>query len=227
MDKFLTKRTRSETGGEEKAEDSPTKKSKKTSTQKYLFVIGPGAGGGDSAELTEVLSTLGRTVGVKKWVGNFPAQMPANVALLEEAASGAQKKGETVVFCGHSFGCRVVAAILKERAVPAVLESYPLFGPSKPKNKGTDRVAPLKEIPSDRRILFVNGTKDPFLARDWQEGPKGIDALRAVLDDAPFASTCVAVDGAGHNVLKVAKSKQLANRGILRSAVQAYLDSLQ
>jgi len=226
MDKFLVARPSRSTTKKRKGEEeeSSPKKSKKAS---YVFVYAPGAGGGDNGPLNEVLGTLGRTLALKKWVGNFPSQMNANLELLKETAKGA-KKEETLVYVGHSFGCRVIAEHLKTTNAPAIFESYPLFGPSKPKNAGTDRVLPLKALPSDRKVLFVNGSKDPFLNRDWLEpkAPRGIAAMEAVLAEADFTSTLLPVEGATHNTLKVAKKKQLANAGALRAAIVSYLDTI-
>ena len=64
-----------------------------------IFIIAPGASGGDCKELAEVLSRLGTVRGVAKWAGNFPGQMPANVALLrakiEEALEARRGNGAT------------------------------------------------------------------------------------------------------------------------------------
>jgi len=157
--------------------------------------------------------------------------MAENVSLLERTATAARSRapaGSTteVVLVGHSFGCRVICELLAKDATqrwPAILTSYPLFGPSKPKTPGTDRVATLKKLPSTARLLFVSGENDEFLRRDWVEGATGIAALRAALEEAPCTSRVVVVDGAKHNVLKVAKSRALAARGTLLSAVRAYL----
>ena len=226
MDKFLVKKKRKSDDEKKEESSSPKKKTKAKEKKNYVFLVCPGAGGGDCKDLVEVLQTLGRTQSVKKWVGNFPSQMKGNVELLRSTA--APKKDEVLVYVGHSFGCRVIAEGLKDDAVPAILESYPLFGPSKPKNSGTDRVAPLKAIPKGRFVLAVSGTKDPFLDRDWldKKAPTGTPALQAVLDESPCTSRLVTVDGAGHNTLKVAKSKQLTNRGILRDAIASFLDDL-
>lgn len=189
----------------------------------YVFVVAPGASGGDCAGLVEVLSGLGKTVAVKKWVGNFPSQMKQNVELLKTTARDAAKNGE-VVLVGHSFGCRVIVALLEEESYPTVLESYPLFGPSKPKNKGTDRVLPLKTLKG--RVLFLVGDNDPFYHRDWldKDAPRGPDALRAVLDECPAVdASLVVIENAGHNVLKVAKKRELQVRGTVYSSIQSHL----
>lgn len=199
MDKFLKKR---------KKEDD------------YVFVVAPGASGGDCPALVEVLSSLGKTVTIKKWVGNFPSQMKQNVELLRTTATA--QKGK-VVLVGHSFGCRVIVALLREETYEAVLESYPLYGPSKPKNAGTDRVAPLKTLKG--RVLFFVGDNDPFYRRDWHDGATGPDALFEVLKDCPLVdATTVVVEGAGHNVLKVAKKNEMRVRGTVRTSIQNYLE---
>lgn len=217
-----------------------------------IFIIAPGASGGDCKELAEVLSRLGTVRGVAKWAGNFPGQMPANVALLrakiEEAAAtlggggGEGAPPRRVVVVGHSFGCRVAVALMLQHAdgtgppLPegfcgdrAVLESYPLYGPSAP-SKGTDRVAPLRALPAGARLLFVSGAGDEFLQRGgprgWRTGgPFGVAALQEVVDSLACRPTCAVlpVEGARHNSLKVAKKSQLAVEGRFVAAVKRFL----
>lgn len=219
MDRFIVKR---------KAEDDhePSPSSKKTKAA-YSFVVAPGASGGDCADLVELLSSLGSVTSVKKWVGNFPSQMRANVELLAEAAAKAKAASSEalVVLVGHSFGCRVICELLAtdETFRGAILESYPLYGPTEPK-PATDRAVTLRKLP-DVPVLFVSGQKDQFLNRTWlkDDAPRGVAALRAVLQESKCKSTVLAVEAAGHNALKVAKSRRLAVAGTVRSAIVKHL----
>ena len=149
------------------------------------FVVCPGAGGGDCAALTQALATFGKTTTIAngKWAGNFPSQMGANVQLVVDAARRAAADGAPVILVGHSFGCRVVAELLTSEAIPkpsgvqrlpanvitsgAVLESFPLYGPSPPK-PSTDREVSIRNLPSGSKILFLSGAKDEFLDRSKQ-----------------------------------------------------------
>jgi dienelactone hydrolase len=190
------------------------------------FVVCPGAGGGDCAPLTQALATFGKTCTIDRgrWAGNFPSQMGANVQLVVDAARRASTDGAPVILVGHSFGCRVVADLLKSEAVPtpsgiqrlpanvvtsgAILESYPLYGTSPPK-PATDREAALRSLPPKCRVLFLSGAKDEFLdrARQWRSGQSvGEAALKAVLAESPCDATIVMVAGARHSAFKVAKA---------------------
>ena len=212
MDAFVKKR---------KAPDGAADKVRPT------FVVCPGAGGGDCAALTQALATFGKTTTIAngKWAGNFPSQMGANVQLVVDAARRAAADGAPVILVGHSFGCRVVAELLTSEAVPkpsgvqrlpsnvitsgAVLESFPLYGPSPPK-PSTDREVSIRNLPSQSKILFLSGAKDEFLDRSkqWRSGqPVGEAALRAVLQQSQCDATVVMVDSARHAAFKVAKAK--------------------
>lgn len=235
MDKFLKRKSADEDGGP----------SKKQARVKPTFIVCPGASGGDCDLLTSALGTLGRTCTIagRKWVGNFPSQMSSNVSLVEDAAREAAADSEgPVVLVGHSFGCRVIAALLvkhaKERSLPervvlggAVLESYPLYGDSAPKPT-TDRAAQIRALPEECQVLFLSGANDPFLDRrkKWRgaEAPAGKAALTQVLADAPCSSnsTVVVIDGAGHNAFKATKTKQDAARRASIAAIKAHLGAL-
>lgn len=77
-------------------------------------------------------------------------------------------------------------------------------------------------------MLFLCGHKDPFLDRKWLavDAPRGISALRIVLQDSKCKSTVIAVDGAGHNVFKVAKKQQMLVRGTVRSAIASHISAM-
>ncbi|KAJ1460128.1 hypothetical protein M885DRAFT_585407 [Pelagophyceae sp. CCMP2097] len=229
MDKFAVKRKADR-------DESPSKKTRSTDRLRPTFVIAPGASGGVCPDLREVLGRMGKVVGLTKWAGNFPSQMNANVALLEKAALDARAGGDAMVLVGHSFGCRVVAELMAKDAsfTVALFESYPLYGPSVPKTAALDRVAPLLRLRPEARVCFFSGARDEFLARAAPKGwrgagePTGAAALHAVVARMPCAAgaTVFSIDGAGHDALKVAKSKVLNVQGQLLRAVEALISEL-
>ena len=148
-------------------------------------------------QVVEVLSRLGRVVtftDFKTW----PNSMPNNIKKLQAAAINASTEGP-VVLVGSSFGCRIVAGLLKQRGTAwrnsAVMVSYPLYGD----NARSDRVAALREVNSDTALLFHSGSRDEYLdRRGWrgQDVPTGRAALEAVVS---CNATYSIVDGVGHS----------------------------
>ena len=148
-------------------------------------------------QVVEVLSRIGRVVtftDFKTW----PNSMPNNIQKLQAAAINASTEGP-VVLVGSSFGCRVVAGLLKQRGTAwrnsAVMVSYPLYGD----NARSDRVAALREVNGDSKLLFHSGSRDESLdRRGWrgQDVPTGRAALEAVVS---CNATYSIVDGVGHS----------------------------
>ncbi len=148
-------------------------------------------------QVVEVLSRLGRVVtftDFKTW----PNSMPNNIKKLQAAAINASTEGP-VVLVGSSFGCRVVAGLLKQRGAAwrnsAVMVSYPLYGD----NARSDRVAALREVNGDAALLFHSGSRDEYLdRRGWrgQDVPTGRAALEAL---GSGTATYAIVDGVGHS----------------------------
>ena len=148
-------------------------------------------------QVVEVLSRIGRVVtftDFKTW----PNSMPNNIKKLQAAAINASTEGP-VVLVGSSFGCRIVAGLLKQRGTAwrnsAVMVSYPLYGD----NARSDRVAALREVNSDTALLFHSGSRDEYLdRRGWrgQDVPTGRAALEAVVS---CNATYSIVDGVGHS----------------------------
>ena len=148
-------------------------------------------------QVVEVLSRIGRVVtftDFKTW----PNSMPSNIKKLQAAAINASTDGP-VVLVGSSFGCRVVAGLLKTRGAAwrnsAVMVSYPLYGD----NARSDRVAALREVNADAKLLFHSGSRDEYLdRRGWrgQDVPTGRAALEAVVS---CNATYSIVDGVGHS----------------------------
>ena len=148
-------------------------------------------------QVVEVLSRLGRVVtftDFKTW----PNSMPNNIQKLQAAAINASTEGP-VVLVGSSFGCRIVAGLLKQRGAAwrncAVMVSYPLYGD----NARSDRVAALREVNGDAKLLFHSGSRDEYLdRRGWrgQDVPTGRAALEAVVS---CNATYSILDGVGHS----------------------------
>jgi pimeloyl-ACP methyl ester carboxylesterase len=148
-------------------------------------------------QVVEVLSRIGRVctfTDFKTW----PNSMPNNIKKLQAAAINASQDGP-VVLVGSSFGCRIVAGLLKTRGAAwrnsAVMVSYPLYGD----NARSDRVAALREVNADAALLFHSGSRDEYLdRRGWrgQDVPTGRAALEAVVS---CNATYSIVDGVGHS----------------------------
>lgn len=225
---------------------SPAKRPAADGAVQPIFLVAPGAGGGQAPrEIVSALSALGSVhhvfPGGGRWPSIFPNAISQNVALVEarlrEVAQGA-RAGQRVFLVGHSFGTRVMCALVRTRGAdlpPAtvaervLLFGYPLFAP-KPVKEGsaTCRVKPLEQLPSTLRLLFVSGANDEFLHRsDWRPaGPFGRAALTAVvqrLQCAPRAEV-VTIEGAGHNALQGFRSKPAATQQAVQDALRRHVD---
>jgi len=241
MDKFVKRKAPTDAGA-----DGSKKQAKKP---RPVFVVAPGAGGGDCAQLTSALATMGRCVPIGhggRWMGNSPKNLDANVELVEAAAQKAADVADAgpVILVGHSFGCRVVAELLARQAADktlpdavvvggAILESYPLYGP-KPPTEGTDRAAQIAALPSGSKVLFVSGSKDEFLDRStgkdaWRgaDDATGPAALEAVVAEASCAATFEFVQGAKHNAFSAPKSSQDSSRRAIIAAIKMHVDALR
>ena len=148
-------------------------------------------------QVVEVLSRLGRVVAFTDFK-TWPNSMPSNIKKLQAAAINASTDGP-VVLVGSSFGCRVVAGLLKQRGAAwrnsAVMVSYPLYGD----NARSDRVAALREVNADAKLLLHSGSRYEYLdRRGWrgQDVPTGRAALEAVVS---CNATYSIVDGVGHS----------------------------
>ena len=220
------------------------------------FVIAGGSSGaGFCFELKEALGRLGHATEVAKWKGHYEAHLNANVQLLEDCANDAAKVSEdaSVLLVGNSFGCRVVAELLARRGDPAlasrnakkplhpnvildgaVFVSYPLYGPSAPRDAKGDRAHVLNKIRATAKCLFVSGEKDEFLDRTsggtaWRKEhmPRGVAALRAVAADLPCAEgiTVVGVENTGHNALKAGRKKVEPAKELMLRALEPFIEA--
>ena len=167
------------------------KKRPRTSTRPTFLFCKP------NQQVVEVLSRIGRVVSFTDFK-TWPNSMPNNIKKLQAAAINASQDGP-VVLVGSSFGCRIVAGLLKQRGAAwrnsAVMVSYPLYGD----NARSDRVAALREVNGDAALLFHSGSRDEYLdRRGWrgQDVPTGRAALEAVVS---CNATYSIVDGVGHS----------------------------
>ena len=165
-------------------------------------------------QVVEVLSRIGRVVSFTDFK-TWPNSMPNNIKKLQAAAINASQDGP-VVLCGSSFGCRVVAGLLKTRGAAwrnsAVMVSYPLYGD----NARSDRVAALREVNADAALLFHSGSRDEYLdRRGWrgQDVPTGRAALEAVVS---CNATYSIVDGVGHSSCGSRRAKDQLQAAIVK-----------
>jgi hypothetical protein len=122
--------------------------------------------------------------------------IPAHAARDREGiALAAQAVGRLApgrVFAGgHSYGGRQTAMLAAERPgllAGLLLLSYPLHPPSQPGRMRTD-FFPALRTPA----LFVHGTADPF---------GSLDELREAMASIPAPTALLAVEGAGHDLLR-------------------------
>ena len=108
--------------------------------------------------------------------GHATAASNNDHVLAAAASAHAVHPTSTVVLCGASFGCRVVAEGMARDPPPyvsrtIVLCGYPLIGQG---GSSPDRTGHLLRLPADVHACFVEGDKDTFL------GPTGLASLREV-----------------------------------------------
>ena len=209
---------------------APSKRKASNAPTKAVFIICPGASSKLPTELKDALKPLGLTRVLPKWKGIMPSHVDANINLVLELCrtTADELPDRKIVLVGHSFGTRVIVTLLTKirdgqlaESIPdslqldrAILESYPLYGPSKPKPT-TDRAVTLETAPDNLRCLFFSGEKDEFLDRrkNWRNDANdniGGAALKEVVARMPSSDLCtvVLVPEGKHNALKVSKSNQ-------------------
>ena len=226
---------------------TPTANKRKTvnAPQKVIFIICPGASSKEPSELKDALNSLGSTRVLAKWAGVMPSHAKANMNLvLEKCREMANEfPDRKIILTGHSFGTRVIVGLLTKirngeigdipeslQTDRVILESYPLYGPSKPKPT-TDRAATLRNAPDNLRCLFFSGEKDEFLDRrkNWRSDVADEDigggALKQIVATMPSSDLCtvVMIPEGKHNALKASKSKQTAVTTQFQNAVKLFL----
>jgi len=195
------------------------KKEQKAKESKLPVVVMAGSAGGRPPkaikEMLEKLTTVIYAPESGKWKSWSPAG-PNQTALqsaVQTAISMASKGDENrgVVIASSSFGCRVAAQFWADRdqsidkAVQRKLVcfGYPLFRP-KP---GQDRVAVLKQLPKDLRVLMISGNRDEFLHRNYQDLPKGTKAFSSLAKECTASMRLHSTNGK-HNPLDGAKKAE-------------------
>ena len=173
--------------------------------------------------------TLG--AGEARW-NKFQPGHGSNVAHVIAVArrAAAAHPGVPLILCGASFGCRVLAEILREHrdALPAACVNgliccgYPLHAPGKPENADPKRAAHLLKLPAgDLRVLFVQGTLDEFL------GQRGIPALTDIAAQMACATQVVELPNGGHTVPGATRLREIRLTGaqvatIARDAILSF-----
>jgi len=206
MEKFLSKRPRD---GEEEVESTP-KAAKKTD---MVLVVLPGAGGSLAKNMSELvldkLQTRGLTIrrgNPLKW-NTFAAGHKDNVS----AVLGLIPSNVDFYIMGNSFGNRVICEMLSKKLLPvrckgAILCGFPLYG-DKDKN---DRLVQLQAVPKDSNLMFISGTKDEFLNREFLP-IKGEALLRSVVKEMHLTGRHELhfVEGGKHDVPTTGSKKTL------------------
>eukprot|EP00051_Salpingoeca_urceolata_P028895 m.488345 g.488345 ORF g.488345 m.488345 type:complete len:320 (+) comp25737_c0_seq1:119-1078(+) len=179
----------------------------------FVFLLAHGAGGKSES------SNMQRWVALLQHVGavcqfDYPSNRIDSYTGLHAAAVTAchvEYPTHTLVLCGVSMGCRgSVAAINElggaERTVAgAIFFGYPLIPlphPAVGTEQASKRYGPLMELSPSARILFISGTKDPFVAKN----PQGV--LGGLLKKKVKArAKLVVIDGADHGLKQSGKPK--------------------
>jgi len=209
-----------------------------------VYLVAPGAGGGTPEGVVRVLQSFPGTSAVEvvppvkagsKRVWDVAA-VGRNVGTVWSAIEAAVAKhgGQRVTLVGHSFGCRVLAAVLADdrgRAErlcePAVVFSgYPLFATRVPKKTGGQRVEQLTQLARDGprgfRYLFVSGEEDDFLKaihvkEETRTGGALLEAtLRACVEEARAGSSGAA-HGLQHTIHMVGQKIDLTEKRNVRN----------
>lgn len=146
----------------------------------------------------------GIEAGQTRWNTMNPSA-PGNLShvLAVVARAAAAHPGQRVFLCGASFGCRVLAELLRTRQTELpdsvhkdalVCAGYPLHKVGKPEGADPKRANHLLQLPKSVHTLFLSGDRDEFL------GARGLDALRDVMARMAGATTLAEVPGGEHTV---------------------------
>ena len=188
-----------------------------------IFMCAAGAGGGRSRQ--ELLEGFGQVEEVH-FSGSKNLTEKQEVPILEEllkktkaVASAKSAQQRPIFLVGHSFGARAAVHLfarsdfrkeLPENVQGIIAFGYPLLHPKQ------HRERKLLELPSSLRVLFVSGTRDPYMG-DFQ-------LMKTTLKKAKFKHTLVKVEGGDHG-LKCPKSYEDAAVSSIQEAIQTFLGS--
>ncbi|CAK9076508.1 Testis-expressed protein 30 [Durusdinium trenchii] len=191
-----------------------------SSTKSPIFLCAPGAGGGRSRQ-----ALLGRFGSVKhiKLSGALNLTEQHETRILEEllkqmkAASKANQSGRPIYLVGHSFGARAAVHLFARTDVRKQLPhnvqgiiafGYPLLHPTQ------HRERKILELPASTRVLFLSGTRDPFMG-DFK-------LLKGTLKKAKCKHTLVKVEGGDHS-LKCSKGQEDSVVSTIQEAIEAFV----
>lgn len=201
---------------------------------RVVLVFAPGAGGSTTRDMLRVHAACearGVSVwrcdahplgeGEKRWATtNAAHEGNASHVLAVASRAAATHPSVPVVLCGASFGCRVLAELLRSRreALPSFVAhgliccGYPLHRPGAPEGADPKRARHLLELPPSCHVAFVQGSHDEFL------GPRGIAALRDVTSTMTCTTSLVEVE---HGVHTLPGAKALKAAGKTQEQVDA------
>lgn len=195
------------------------------------LLFAPGAGGKTAQAMRRLHADLERAGIIVhrcddrpgfKWNTSSPgARKNVDAVLAAAAEASAARPDLPLVLCGASFGCRVLATLLRTRAAelpPRVTDAlvccgYPLHKPGAAEGFQPERANALAEMPNATRVLLVQGSLDEF------NGPRGICALREVVARMvdPGRVQLLEVPNGQHTVPEVTRVKEL---GLTRAAAE-------
>ncbi|OQS05382.1 hypothetical protein THRCLA_02474 [Thraustotheca clavata] len=196
----------------------PTLRIKLSDERKSILVVLPGASGGFSAGMKELILeklsevTIHNDIEAKiRWnVGK--ANAPANLKLVNDFCPSEEQLKEYGVdgyyVMAHSFGNRVLCEMLGSNSLKNVkgiiLSGYPLYGPK----DNEERVNQLKLIPKTIKVLAISGTNDEFLNRSYKK-VDGEELLKSVFDDLDIEQIQIEMlENCGHDIPKTKGKKQ-------------------
>ena len=175
----------------------------------------PGASGELSKPMNDILiPILENSFEIRIRSGKWKGWNPNGKETVDEVLALCPKEPCTYYILGHSFGNRVICSLFVNNhfvsnGLPApakvMLLGYPMYN-----DKGTEeRVALLQSLPSDLKIMCISGANDEFLKKDAR---KGQELFESVIQTLPCkgSTTLHIIPGAGHGVIDVVKSKQVA-----------------
>lgn len=192
----------------------------KSTQSDAIFVCAAGSGGGRSRQA--LLHRFGTVKEVHfSSAPNLTSEEREAPHLLEivKAAKAAAKPKRPIFLVGHSFGARAAVHLLARddfcRQLPSNVKGiiafgYPLVHPTQHREKK------LLELPPGTRVLFISGTRDPFMG-DFK-------LMENTLKKSKLRHTLVKVEGGDHG-LKCPKSQEDLAVSNIQEAIKAFIKS--
>ena len=222
----------SKRSADQEEKDEPATKSQRTGATsssvapEAVLVFAPGAGGSTAKAMRDLHESELRERGIHvmrcddellasgeaRWVTKS-AGADGNLAHVVAVATraAAAHPGLPVFLCGASFGCRVLAEVLRlrrdelpssVRADALICCGYPLHKLKAPEGADPRRAEHLLRLPPTVSTLFVQGEKDEFL------GERGLTSLRETMGQMGGEAVLTEVPGGGHTVPSATGLKQ-------------------